>query len=146
MLTIFIDADACPVKDEIYRVARRYSMRVTVVANAPQRTPVDPLVELVVCPGFGAADDWIAERIGPRARFDLLVSEIFLSGLSGVELLKRARDSSPDTAALLRAMGQKLAPYDARSPEIARVEAILIDGGWLQGASDGRGSGKAEGY
>jgi gamma-glutamyltranspeptidase/glutathione hydrolase len=53
---------------------------------------------------------------------------------------------SPDTAALLRAMGHKLAPYDARSPEIARVEAILIDGGWLQGASDGRGNGKAEGY
>jgi gamma-glutamyltranspeptidase/glutathione hydrolase len=53
---------------------------------------------------------------------------------------------SPDTAALLRAMGHKLAPYDARSPEIARVEAILSDGGWLQGASDGRGNGKAEGY
>ena len=53
---------------------------------------------------------------------------------------------SPDTSALLRAMGHKIAPYDARSPEIARVEAILIDGGWLQGASDGRGNGKAAGY
>jgi gamma-glutamyltranspeptidase/glutathione hydrolase len=53
---------------------------------------------------------------------------------------------SPDTIALLRAMGHKIAPYDARSPEIARVEAILIDGGWLQGGSDGRASGKAEGY
>src|SRR6266849_3550617 len=40
---------------------------------------------------------------------------------------------SPDTIALLRAMGHKIAPYDARSPEVARVEAILIDGGWLQG-------------
>jgi uncharacterized protein len=65
MLTIYIDADACPVKDEIYRVARRYSMRVAVVANAPQRVPADALVELVVRPGFGTADDWIAEQTGP---------------------------------------------------------------------------------
>jgi len=65
MLTIYIDADACPVKDEIYRVARRYSMRVAVVANAPQRIPADALVELVVRTGFGAADDWIAEQVGP---------------------------------------------------------------------------------
>jgi gamma-glutamyltranspeptidase / glutathione hydrolase len=53
---------------------------------------------------------------------------------------------SPDTIALLRAMGHTIAPYDARSPEIARVEAILMDGGWLQGGSDGRASGKAAGY
>jgi uncharacterized protein YaiI (UPF0178 family) len=65
MLTIFIDADACPVKDEVYRVARRYGVRVAVVANAPLRTPPDPLVELVVRPGFGTADDWIAEQAGP---------------------------------------------------------------------------------
>src|SRR5438132_298726 len=65
MLTIYIDADACPVKDEVYRVARRYAMRVAVVANAPLRVPGDALVELVVRPGFGAADDWIAEQAGP---------------------------------------------------------------------------------
>jgi uncharacterized protein YaiI (UPF0178 family) len=65
VLTVYIDADACPVKDEVYRVARRYAMRVAVVANAPLRVPADPLVELVVRPGFGAADDWIAEQIGP---------------------------------------------------------------------------------
>jgi uncharacterized protein len=65
MLTIYIDADACPVKDEIYRVARRYAMPVTVVANAPLRLPADALVSLVVRPGFGAADDWIAEQAGP---------------------------------------------------------------------------------
>jgi uncharacterized protein len=65
MLTIYIDADACPVKDEIYRVARRYSMRVAVVANAPLRVPAEALVELVVRPGFGTADDWIAEQAGP---------------------------------------------------------------------------------
>src|SRR5256885_224704 len=42
MLTIYIDADACPVKDEVYRVARRYEMRVAVVANAPLRVPAAP--------------------------------------------------------------------------------------------------------
>jgi uncharacterized protein len=65
MLTIYLDADACPVKDETYRVARRYSMRVVVVANAPLRVPTDPLVEMVVRSGFGAADDWIVEQAGP---------------------------------------------------------------------------------
>ena len=56
MLIIYVDADACPVKDEVYRVARRYGLRVAVVANAPLRVPTDALVESVVCPGFGAAD------------------------------------------------------------------------------------------
>jgi gamma-glutamyltranspeptidase/glutathione hydrolase len=53
---------------------------------------------------------------------------------------------SPDTIALLSAMGHKVAPYDARSPAAARVDPILIDAGWLQGGSDGRASGKAAGY
>src|SRR5262249_52200613 len=65
MLTIYIDADACPVKDEVYRVARRYAMSVKVVANAPLRVPADARIELVVRPGFGSADDWIAEQAGP---------------------------------------------------------------------------------
>jgi uncharacterized protein YaiI (UPF0178 family) len=64
MLTIYVDADACPVKGEVYKVARRYALRVAVVANAPLQVPVDPLVELVVRTGFGAADDWIAEQTG----------------------------------------------------------------------------------
>lgn len=66
MLTLYIDADACPVKDEAYKVARRYAMKVFVVANATMRVPADPLIELVVRPGFGAADDWIADQIGPH--------------------------------------------------------------------------------
>ena len=65
MLIIYVDTDACPVKDEVYRVARRYQMPVKVVANAPLRVPSDALVELVVRTGFGAADDWIAEQAGP---------------------------------------------------------------------------------
>jgi uncharacterized protein YaiI (UPF0178 family) len=62
---IYVDADACPVKEEVYRVARRYAVRVVVVANAPLRVPTDPPAELVVRSGFGAADDWIAEQAAP---------------------------------------------------------------------------------
>ena len=65
MLLIYVDADACPVKDEVYRVARRYKMPVKIVANAPLSVPSDALAELVVRSGFGAADDWIAEQAGP---------------------------------------------------------------------------------
>jgi uncharacterized protein YaiI (UPF0178 family) len=65
MLTIYIDADACPVKDEVYRVARRYQMKTAVVANSSMRVPGGDLIELVVRPGFGTADDWIAEQVGP---------------------------------------------------------------------------------
>ena len=64
MLTIYVDADACPVKGEVYRVARRYGVHVVVVANAGLQVPADPLIELVVRPGFGTADDWIAEQAG----------------------------------------------------------------------------------
>jgi uncharacterized protein len=64
MLTIYVDADACPVKEEVYRVARRYEMAVKVVANASMRVPTVQLVELVVRPGWSAADDWIAEQAG----------------------------------------------------------------------------------
>lgn len=65
MLTIYVDADSCPVKDEVYKVAARYQLCVVVVANATQRVPAGPLVELIVRAGFGAADDYIAEQIGP---------------------------------------------------------------------------------
>jgi len=66
MFTLFIDADACPVKEECYRVARRYQWKVIVAANAAMRVPIDPLVELVVqSASFNAVDDWIAENAGP---------------------------------------------------------------------------------
>jgi uncharacterized protein len=64
-MPIFVDGDACPVKDEVYRVARRYAIQVFVVSNAPLRVPPDDLVEgVVVRGGFDAVDDWIAEHIG----------------------------------------------------------------------------------
>ena len=66
MLDIYIDADACPVKDEIYRVAERYDLKVFVVANMWMRVPDHPKLTLItVADGLDAADDWIAERTGP---------------------------------------------------------------------------------
>ena len=66
MLTIYVDADACPVKDEVYRVAGRYGLDVFVVCNSWIRTPADPRITLVVVDdGPDVADDWIAERAGP---------------------------------------------------------------------------------
>ncbi len=63
-MPIFVDGDACPVKEEVYRVARRYGIRVFVVANASLRVPAEALIELVLVKGgFDAADDWIAERV-----------------------------------------------------------------------------------
>ncbi len=67
-LRLFVDADACPVKDEIYRVAARYRLKVYVVANSPILVPRSPAVErVVVSAGPDAADDWIVERAGRGA-------------------------------------------------------------------------------
>ena len=66
MTSIYIDADACPVKSEIYRVAERYGLKVHVVSNSYLGVPRDPRIELVVVSDdFDAADNWIAERAGP---------------------------------------------------------------------------------
>ena len=65
---ILVDADACPVKDEVYRVAWRVGVPVTVVSNQHLRVPDHPQVtRVVVGAGFDAADDWIAEAAGPGA-------------------------------------------------------------------------------
>ena len=66
-LRILIDADACPVKDEVYQVAFRRGVAVRVVSNARIRIPDHPLVErVVVSDAFDAADDWIVDNAGPR--------------------------------------------------------------------------------
>ena len=66
-LQILVDADACPVKDEIYKVAWRREVPVTVVSNAWLRVPDHPLIErVVVSDKFDAADDWIVEHCGAR--------------------------------------------------------------------------------
>lgn len=63
MLKIFVDADGCPVKEEVYRVARRYGLEVALVANSRMHVPADATFEMVVVDGrLDAADDWIAEH------------------------------------------------------------------------------------
>ena len=88
---IFIDADACPVKDEVYKVAARYGLRVLVVANAYINVPASALVSRVVVEaGPDVADDWIAERV---ARGDITIT-------SDIPLAER----------VLKAGGHALAP------------------------------------
>jgi uncharacterized protein YaiI (UPF0178 family) len=63
---IYVDADACPVKPEILKVAERHGLEVTLVANSGLRPSRDPMVKNIIVSGaFDAADDWIAERAGP---------------------------------------------------------------------------------
>jgi uncharacterized protein YaiI (UPF0178 family) len=65
MPLIYVDADACPVKPEILKVAERHDLEVTFVANSGLRPSRDPMVKNVIVSGaFDAADDWIAERAG----------------------------------------------------------------------------------
>jgi uncharacterized protein YaiI (UPF0178 family) len=71
-IVIYIDADACPVKDEVYRVAGRHGLKTFVVSNSYINVPRDPSIErVVVSAGMDAADDWIAER---AARGDVVVT------------------------------------------------------------------------
>ncbi|GAB5457072.1 MAG: YaiI/YqxD family protein [Henriciella sp.] len=76
---ILVDADACPVKDEIYKVAIRRQVSVTLVANSFLRVPPHKLFKMVtVSDGFDAADDWIAEQAGPKSvviTADILLAE-----------------------------------------------------------------------
>ena len=63
-IRIFVDADACPVKPEVYRVAERYALKVFVVANSFMAVPRDDLIErVIVSEGPDIADDWIVERV-----------------------------------------------------------------------------------
>src|SRR4051812_34013151 len=67
MIRIYIDADGCPVKQEVYKVAERYRVPVAVVANKRMNLPHDSLLEMVVVTGaFDAADDWIVENSEPN--------------------------------------------------------------------------------
>jgi len=67
LLHIFVDADACPVKPEVYRVATRYHLDVTLVANSWMRVPDERRIALeIVDDGLDAADDWIVEHVQPH--------------------------------------------------------------------------------
>ncbi len=67
LLHIFIDADACPVKKQVYRVAERYGLDITLVANSWMRVPNEPWIALeIVGEGSDAADDWIVQHVQPH--------------------------------------------------------------------------------
>ena len=89
-VTILVDADACPVKEEIYRVAERYRAHVRVVSNSAFRVPVSERVQrVVVSDGFDAADDWIAEHASASSVVvtgDILLAERCLK--AGARVLK----------------------------------------------------------
>jgi uncharacterized protein len=75
---VLVDADACPVKEEVYRVALRHGAAVTIVSNQHLRVPQHPLIaRVVVGDGFDAADDWIAERADAGAV--VVTSDILLA-------------------------------------------------------------------
>ena len=119
-IRIFVDADACPVKDEIFRVAIRCGLKVLVVSNSPLRIPRNPLFEaVVVAKGqFDGADDWIVEQI---SNHDIAVTADIPLAARCLERGARALDSkgrvySPESIgdalasrelmAHLRAMGE----------------------------------------
>jgi uncharacterized protein YaiI (UPF0178 family) len=96
---ILVDADACPVKDEIYKVAWRHEVPVRIVSNARLRVPDHPLIERVtVSDAFDAADDWIAERADGEAVVvtgDILLADRCLK--AGAQVI--APNGKPFTAA-----------------------------------------------
>jgi uncharacterized protein len=71
-MTIYVDADGCPVKNEVYRVAKRFGLKVYLVANSRMGVPQEELFELVIVnERFNAADDWIVEQVRDQ---DIVVS------------------------------------------------------------------------
>ena len=90
MTRIYIDADGCPVKNEVYRVAERYKLPVVLVANKRLNLPLNSLLEMVVVTGaFDAADDWIVENSEPN---DIVVTSDILLADRCVKKSVRALD------------------------------------------------------
>src|SRR5437868_10270819 len=87
MTKIYIDADGCPVKDEVYRVAERYQLPVVLVANKRLNLPMNSLLEMVVVTGaFDAADDWIVENSKPNdivVTADILLADPIICSIEG---------------------------------------------------------------
>ena len=139
---IYLDADACPVKDQVYRVAARYGVPLTVVANARLRIPelTNLTAELVVVPGSpDAADDWIAER---AVGGDLVLTADIPLAARVIETGARCLDfrgtefhpsrigdalASRDLNAYLRTMGMTTGGPSAFSPRDRSRFASLLD-------------------
>ena len=118
---ILVDADACPVKDEIYKVAWRHEVAVKVVSNSRLRVPDHPLIErIVVSDGFDAADDWIAEAVDAKSivvTADILLADRALK--AGATVL--APTGKPFTAA-------SIGPAIATRAIMADLRAGMSDG------------------
>ena len=100
MPDLYVDADACPVKEEVYRVAQRYGLSVTLVANSYMRVPSGPWIELVVVgKGLDEADDLIADRVD--------VDDIVITG--DIPLAARCLDKGA------RVLGHKGRPFTAEN-------------------------------
>ena len=151
-VTILVDADACPVKEEIYRVAERFGAQVRVVSNSPFRVPVSARVKrVVVSDGFDAADDWIAEHADARSvviTADILLAERCLK--AGARVLKhdgRAFDAaSIGSAVATRAIMEDVCagmdsvgggPGSSARPT-ARIFSKRSTGCWWGWGGDGR--------
>ncbi len=143
MTKIYVDADACPVKEEVYKVADRYKLQVILVSNQYMKTPVNPLIELKIVEGnFDAADDWIVENAVASdvvITIDILLAErcvkksIRVLGHKGDEFTEDNIGSAVATRELmqnLRHMGEMRggpAPMDkkARSKFLGTLDQIL---------------------
>jgi len=140
---IYVDADGCPVKEEIFKVAERMKIEVILVANKYQNIPLNPLFRIeVVSGGFDAADDWIAEKVTPKdvvVTVDILLAERCVKkqarvlGHKGVEFTEDNIGSAVANRELmqnLRHMGEMRggpAPMDkkARSQFLSKLDQIL---------------------
>lgn len=143
MINIYIDADACPVKDETYKVAARYKIKTYVVANQRQNVPLDTLIEMKVVSGdFDAADDWIVAQV--TSNDIVITSDILLAdrcvkkqarvlGHKGIEFTEDNIGSAVANRELmqnLRHMGEMRggpAPMDkkARSQFLGTLDQII---------------------
>ncbi|MCK5651291.1 MAG: YaiI/YqxD family protein [Gemmatimonadetes bacterium] len=125
MLHIYVDADSCPVKDEVFKVAKRYGLEVTLVAASWLRLPREPWINLVVVQETGdldAADDWIVDQIDTG---DIVVSEDII--LASRCLEKDARALNPRGRAFTpESIGEALA---TRELMVDLREAGAITGG-----------------
>lgn len=143
MKTIYIDADACPVKDEVYKVASRYRWQVLVVANQYINTPASPrILSVVVDKGEDVADDYIAERaelgdivvtadillasrclqrgarvVGPKGR--TFTADNIGDSLSGRELSQQLREMGVATG------GPKPMDKRARSQFLSKLDQLV---------------------
>lgn len=144
-LRILVDADACPVKEEIYRLAYRTAVPVVIVSNAHLRIPAHPLLSrVVVDDGFDAADDWIAAQVDAAALVvttDILLADRCLKAGAGAVIAPTGRPftaSSIGSAVAVRAIMSDLraggdriggpAPFskEDRSRFLSALDAAIV--------------------